>query len=167
MLLVIMSAVCVFPIYAEMPLEYYVSVTAQASSRSLAPYMLGSWNEGRYVEGSGIWQEAGIVRPLDMSKRFSWSVGFGYMAGIGTKTDYDRWNEDSGTWSTHGVGRSAFRVTELFGQLKYRSAFLTVGQKYSRARIVDDRLSSGDLTRSNNASPIPGVGAGFVDFQDI
>ena len=167
MLLVIMSAVCVFPIYAEMPLEYYVSVTAQASSRSLSPYMLGSWNEGRYVEGSGIWQEAGIVRPLDMSKRFSWSVGFGYMAGIGTKTDYDRWNEDSGTWSTHGVGRSAFRVTELFGQLKYRSAFLTVGQKYSRSRIVDDRLSSGDLTRSNNASPIPGVGAGFFDFQDI
>lgn len=167
LLLVIISAVNAFPMYAEMPLEYYVSVTAQASSKSLAPYMLGSWNEGRYVEGSGLWQEAGFVKPLDMSKRFSWSVGFGYMAGQGTKTDYDRWNADTDTWSTHGVRRSAFRVSELFCQFKYRSAYLTLGQKYSKSRIVDDRLSSGDLTRSNNAAPVPGIAAGFLDFQDI
>lgn len=152
---------------AEVPVEYHASVTAQASSGSLAPYMLGSWNEGRYAEGSGIWQEAGILKSLDMSQRFNWSVGLDYLAGIGTKTDYERWNEKSETWGKNAVGRNAFRITQLYGQLKYRSAYLTIGMKNSKSGIVDDRLSSGDLTRSNSASPIPGVGVGFLDFQDI
>lgn len=152
---------------AEVPVEYHASVTTQASSESLAPYMLGSWNEGRYVEGSGIWQEAGILKPLDMSKRFNWSVGFDYLAGVGSKTDYARWEEKSATWGQNSLGRNAFRITQLFGELKYRAVYLTVGMKNSKSGIVDDRLSSGDLTRSNNAAPIPGVAAGFLDFQDI
>ncbi|MDE6378946.1 MAG: capsule assembly Wzi family protein [Muribaculaceae bacterium] len=152
---------------AEVQVEYNVSVTAQASSKSLAPYMLGSWNEGRYVEGSGIWQEASAFKPLDMRKRFDWSAGVGYLAGIGSKTEYDRWNEGTKTWGKSSDRRNAFRLTELFGELKYRAVFLTLGMKNSHSLIVDDHLSSGDLTRSNNASPIPGIAAGFLDFVDI
>ena len=61
---------------ADVPFSYHASLTAQVSSKSLAPYMLGSWNEGRYVEGSGIWQEAGFGKDLDLSRRFSWRVGW-------------------------------------------------------------------------------------------
>lgn len=161
------SVFAVSNIYAESDIEYHASVTAQASSESLAPYMLGSWNEGRYVEGSGVWQEAGLVRPLDMSKRFSWSVGIGYIAGIGSKTDYDRWNSESESWFKHSAKMPNFRFTQLYGQLKYRSVFLTLGMKNSSSGIVDGNLSSGDLTRSNNAAPVPGIGAGFLDFQNI
>lgn len=152
---------------ADKPFYYYASLTGQASSKSLAPYMLGSWNEGRYVEGSGIWQEAGLMAPLDMSERLSWSAGFGYLAGAGSKTEYGRWNEVSESWSKHGVRRSGFRLTQLFGEVKYRSVFLTVGMKDYKSHIVDGSLSSGDFTRSNNASPIPGVAIGFLDFEDI
>lgn len=152
---------------ADLPVNYHASVTAQASSKSLAPYMLGSWNYGRYAEGSGIWQEAGISRELDMSKRFSWSAGVDYIAGVGSKTSYLRWNEASETWGTNVAKMPAFRITQLFGELKYRSVYLTLGMKNTHSRIVDDHLSSGDLIRSNNAAPIPGIAAGFLDFQDI
>ncbi len=39
--------------------------------------------------------------------------------------------------------------------------------KYMPSKIVDDRLSSGDLVLSNNARPIPGLTVGFTDFRDI
>ena len=157
----------VIRVSADVKVEYEASITAQASSASLAPYMLGSWNHGRYAEGNGIWQGAGVYKKNDMSRRFSWSAGFDYLVGIGSRTDYARWEEESKSWTTNSVGRNAFRITQLFGQLKYRGAFLTIGMKNSKSGIVDNRLSSGDLTRSNNASPIPGVAVGFIDFQNI
>ena len=166
-LTVITAIAYLLPISAEVPIEYFASVVGQGSSKSLAPYMLGSWNQGRYVEGSGIWQEAGIFKRLDMSRRFNWSAGVSYMAGIGSKTRYDRWNENTESWGTNDVRRSAFRLTELYGELKYRAVYLTLGMKNTKSRIVDDHLSSGDLVRSNNAAPIPGVAAGFLDFQNI
>lgn len=152
---------------ADVPLSYHASVTAQASSKSLAPYMLGSWNEGRYVEGNGIWQEAGIEKKLDLSKRFSWSAGIDYIAGVGSKTDYKRWEEADQAWTSHSAHLPYVRLQQLFAQVKYRAVYLTLGMKYTHSRIVDDHLSSGDLTHSNNAAPIPGVSAGFLDFQNI
>ncbi len=165
LLLLILSGA--FMASAEITVEYRGSVTAQASSSSLAPYMLGSWNQGRYVEGNGIWQEAEIIKPLDLSKRFDWSAGAGYLAGVGSKTDYARWDEKTETWGVNGDRRNAFRITQLFGELKYRAVYLTIGMKNTKSKIVDEELSSGDVTRSNNATPIPGIGAGFLDFIDI
>lgn len=152
---------------AEKPFYYHASVTAQTSSKSLAPYMLGSWNEGRYVEGSGIWQEAGIEKDLDLSKRFSWSAGVDYIAGIASKTKYDRWIESEKEWTKHTASLPNLRLQQLFAQIKYRQVYLTAGMKNSHSKIVDDQLSSGDLTRSNNALPIPGIAAGFIDFQNV
>lgn len=165
--LTLLSLSCVLMASADVDVEYHASVTAQASSASLSPYMLGSWNQGRYVEGNGIWQEAALHKSFDMSKRFDWSAGAGYLAGTGSDTDYARWNEDTQSWGVSSARRNAFRITELYGELKYRAVYLTVGMKNSRSRIIDEYLSSGDLTRSNNATPIPGIAAGFIDFVDI
>lgn len=152
---------------ADVPLSYHASVTAQTSSKSLAPYMLGSWNEGRYVEGNGIWQDAGIYKDLDLSSRFSWSAGLDYIAGAGSRLEYDRWVENDKSWVIHSVHLPYVRLQQIFAQIKYRGAYLTAGMKYYHSKIVDDQLSSGDLTRSNNAASIPGVAVGFVDFQNI
>lgn len=156
-----------FTALADVPLHYHASVTTQASSKSLAPYMLGSWNEGRYVEGNGIWQEAGIAKDLDYSKRFSWSVGLDYIAGAASKMEYDRWIESEKVWTKHTDHLPNLRLQQLYGQIKYRSVGFTIGMKYSHSKLLDDQLSSGDLTRSINAAAIPGVGAGFLDFQNI
>jgi hypothetical protein len=42
-----------------------------------------------------------------------------------------------------------------------------VGQKDAHSKLLDETVSSGDLTRSGNSRGIPGVAAGFVDFQNI
>ncbi|MDE5848647.1 MAG: capsule assembly Wzi family protein [Muribaculaceae bacterium] len=152
---------------ADIQVEYQASVTGQASTGQLAPYMLGSWNQGKYTEGNGLWQEAGLIKRLDMNRRFDWSAGFDYIAGIGEKSEYARWDGKTETWGESSLRRNAFRVQQLFGEIKYRAVYLTLGMKEQHSLIVDDRLSSGDLTRSNNATPIPGIGAGFIDFVDI
>ena len=111
-LIAIWAGCCVA--FADVPFHYHASVTGQASSKSLAPYMLGSWNAGRYVEGSGIWQEAGFVKDLDTSNRFSWSIGLDYIAGAGSKTHYDRWIEDEHKWTTHSAHLPYVRLQQLF-----------------------------------------------------
>lgn len=163
----LMLVISVGRLSAEIPVEYSVRVTGQSSSGSLAPYMLGSWNEGRYVEGNGIWQEGSIRKNLEMSQRFSWSCGIDYLAGIGSKTGYDRWNKESDSWGVHRMGRSPFRFIELYGQLKYRSVQISIGMKNYGSGIVDGSLSSGDLIRSNNSAAIPGISGGFLEFQNI
>lgn len=152
---------------ADIQLNYHASITAQASTESLAPYMLGSWNYGCFAQGNGLWQEAGIFKPLDMHNKFSWSARVNYIAGATSKTSYLRWNNNNQTWDSNVAKMPVFRLSQFFCQLKYRSVFLTVGMKNSHSKIVDDHLSSGDFTRSNNAAPIPGVAVGFLDFQNI
>ena len=58
-------------------------------------------------------------------------------------------------------------IQQLYGEVKYRSLFLTVGLKEHDSALLDFRLSSGDFIESGNSRPIPEVRAGFVDFQDI
>ena len=70
-------------------------------------------------------------------------------------------------WSVSERRQSPARIQQLYGEIKYRSVYLLAGMKERHSRIVDDSLSSGDLTRSNNARPIPGIAAGFLDFVDI
>lgn len=150
---------------AEENIEYNAYFEAQASSKGLAPYMMGSWNSGRFVQGKGAWQGASAIRPLDTDKRFSWSYGLEYVAGYGTEMEYDRF--DAGNWTKQSFRPSSLRLIQLFGQIKYRSVYLLAGMKERSSRIVDGTLSSGDLVRSNNARPIPGISAGFLDFVDI
>ncbi len=148
-------------------IEYTAYVHAQCSSKPYAPYMTGSWNSGRTVAANGLWQGACAVRALDTDRRFSWSYGAEYIAGYSNAYSYEHFDATGGTWGTGSVRPSALRLIQLFGQVKYRSVYLLAGMKERNGRIVDASLSSGDLIRSNNARPIPGVAAGFLDFVDI
>ncbi|MBD5234272.1 MAG: capsule assembly Wzi family protein [Bacteroidales bacterium] len=147
--------------------DYSASLSANASTGAYAPYMIGSWNSGRVNGANGIWQDGLIKKDLDLTKRFSWGMGFEYIAGYGSAAPYDRYESATETWTTNHVRQAPFRLLQLYAELKYRSVYLIVGPKERHSRIVDDQLSSGDITRSNNAMPIPGAAAGFLDFQDI
>ncbi len=146
-------------------LDYEASVSVNASTGSLAPYMIGSWNYGRITGATGIWQDGLLKREMDLSRRFSWGAGVEYIAGYGSAADYDRYAE--GRWTSHAVRQAPVRLHQLYGELKYRAVYLLIGMKERHSRIVDGELSSGDITRSNNAAPIPGAAAGFLDFVDI
>lgn len=148
-------------------LDYRADLTVNTSTGRLAPYMIGSWNNGRITGASGIWHDGYVGRELDMSKRFSWSAGVEYIVGYGSRAEYERFDAADGKWGQQSNRQSAARLLQLWGQLKYRGVFLTAGMRNSHSGIVDDALSSGDLVRSNNARAIPGVSAGFIDFQNI
>jgi len=148
-------------------LNYRLSLLASVSTGNNAPYMLGSWDYGRMTGSGGVWNNGCVVRQMSLDRRFDWGGGVEYMLGYGTSADYLRWNEASASFRSHGVRQAALRMQQLYAELKYRACYVTVGMKASHSGIVDDTLSSGDFTRSNNARPIPGVSLGFVDFQNI
>ncbi len=58
-------------------------------------------------------------------------------------------------------------LQQLYGEIKYRGVFLTVGLKEHESPLLNQELSSGDLVQSGNARPIPEVRVGFIDFQNI
>lgn len=148
-------------------ISYQASVTANGATEGFAPYMLGSWNSGRVYVGKGIWQDGAFHRDIDLSRRFSWAYGAEYIAGIGTGVSYRRWSPQLNDFTLSTVRQANIRLIQAYGTLKYRQAYLILGMKDRESRMVDGELSAGDYVRSNNARPIPGVAAGFIDFVDI
>ncbi len=147
--------------------DYSASIVGNASTGTFAPYLIGSWNDGRIFEGAGIWHDGLIEKKTSLDTRFSWGAGLEYMLGYGSATDYERYIDDSSTWTFHSNRQAPAMLQQLYGELKFRGVYLLAGMKHRRSGIVDDELSSGDLVRSNNARPIPAVSAGFIDFQNV
>ena len=145
--------------------EYEASLWANASTGDLAPYMIGSWRYGRINGSKGIRQDGRIEKRMSLDTRFSWGAGVEYIAGYGSAAPYDCYDESGDYWYTRHNRQAPLRLHQLYGEIKYRGVYLLAGMKERHSLIVDDALSSGDLTRSNNARPIPGVAAGFVDFR--
>lgn len=154
---------------AERPseIEYDASLIANAASGEWAPYMIGSWNDGRVTSASGAWLDLSATKRLDLSSRFSWSAGVEAMFGGGTKAPYERWNPGTSAFEEHREGQAPARLIQLWGEVKFRGVFAMAGMKSHSSLIVARGLSSGDITLSDNARPVPGVTVGFVDFQNI
>lgn len=148
-------------------LKFSATVRANASSGSFAPYMIGSWDYGRSTAKNGVTLDLEVERPLDLKKRFSWSVGIEAITGYSHKANYDRYDSETSSWTSHSVGPAPIWLQQFYGQLKYRGVFLSVGMKHEKSLLVNNSLSSGDMIQSNNARPIPMVSIGFIDWQDI
>lgn len=145
--------------------DYRAELIGNGSTGNFAPYMIGSWNSGRIIGASGIWQDGMVCKEMTLDRRFNWGAGIEYIAGYGTGADYEHYSD--GRWGSEYIRQSSVRLIQLWGEIKYRGVFLQAGAKVRKSKIVDDEYSMGDLVRSTNARPIPGISAGFVDFQDI
>jgi hypothetical protein len=147
-------------------LDYEASIVANTSSGDFAPYMIGSWQGGKFTQKNSITADISLSKPLDTQQKFSWSAGVEVLAHDAASAYYDSYNETDG-WFTQSIKPNALRLQQLWGEAKYRCLHFLVGMKEHKALIVDDKLSSGEFVISNNARPIPGVSLGFIDFQDI
>lgn len=145
--------------------DYRAELIGNGSTGNFAPYMIGSWNSGRIIGASGIWQDGMVRKDMTLDRRFNWGAGVEYIAGYGSGNDYDHYFGDK--WGSEYIRQSSIRLIQLWGEIKYRGVFLQAGAKERKSKIVDDDYSMGDLVRSTNARPIPGITAGFVDFQNI
>lgn len=146
---------------------YGVTALGNASTGDFAPYFVGSMNGGRIVRKGSALLDIGAKVEIDRSQRFSWGACAEILTGYSSANDYARWDAAQAAWTTSKNRPAAAWIQQLYGEIKYRGVYLRLGQKDPASALLDERLSSGDLTRSGNARGIPGVSLGFIDFQDI
>lgn len=145
--------------------DFEAQAVANISTGDFAPYFISSLQHGKYTQKYGALLDAKIQHKLDLQPRFSWGYGAELIGGYTSHTDYARWSD--GQWTAHSEGPAVAWLQQLYGELKYRGVFLTVGMKEHGPALMNPELSSGDFVESGNARPIPEVRVGFVDFQDI
>lgn len=155
------------PTAAQFDLNYKASLTANGGSGDFAPYYIASNRHGTLTQnGDGLLQLA-AWHPLDLDRRLSFGFGVEAWTGGGTNADYVTYDASSGHWIDNAQHPSYMWVQQLYGELKYRGVFLTVGLKEHQSALLNNSLTSGDLVESGNSRPIPEVRVGFVDFQNI
>lgn len=152
---------------AQQSLFYSAEIMGNASTGDFAPYFIGSLNHGKIVRKNSALADVAARVDLDESKRFSWGAGAEFVAGYSSGNKYEQWSAEQQQWHLSEDRPSAIWIQQLYGKIKYRGVFLRVGQKDQKSFLLDERLSSGDLTRSSNARGIPGAEIGFIDFQNI
>ena len=152
---------------ASNPIEIREEVHANAGSGDFAPYYMASNRFGTVTQKSAILSRSSAVMRMDTSTRWSYGFGADIVLNGASATAYRRYDSDTESWYTHDVRPSWGWIQQLYGEARYRSVFITVGLKEVGSALLNDALSSGDLTWSANARPIPGIRVGFTDFVDI
>ncbi len=138
-----------------------------AANGDFAPYYIASNRHGTLTQARGTTLNLGLNKKMDMSRRFSYEFGVQGYFGITNQTDYLRFNPQGNDWYSHAEHPANVWLQQLYASIKYRGVYLSAGMKNHHSRLLDERLSSGDMVHGANARPMPGVIAGFVDFQDI
>ena len=158
------------PASAQYPMEYRVSAGFVGGNGDFAPYYLASNRHGLLTQSLQGYVRAGLFRPMDTDKMFSYGFGADLVGGYSSSVDIDRYRYDAalgGEWGYTSYRPSAFRVQQLYAEIKYWKLYLTVGVKEYDSFITNRELSSGNLLWSGNARPIPGARIGFLDFWAI
>lgn len=160
------TALAALPGWASQPLEWDVSVCAEASSGDFAPYLMSSLRHGRVTQRRTLQTEGRICRRLDGNKRFDYGYGVDLVAGAASALPYELYMGD-GQWGSRRERPSGGWVQELYAEVKYRSVLLSAGLRERGSALLNQELTSGDFVESGNARPIPQVRLGFADFVDI
>jgi hypothetical protein len=150
---------------ADYSLNYAASLTANAGSGTFAPYYVMSNQHGLLTQGGDVLGRVAVWHALDKHERLSYGYGVDVVGGYGSSADYLQYED--GDLTTNSQHPAAVWIQQLYGEVKYRGVFLTIGAKEHGSALLNQRLSSGDLVESGNARPIPEARIGFVDFQNI
>ena len=151
-------------------IDYEVEAVFNTSSGRLAPYYIMSNRHGMLTQRHDAILDLSASKSLKLSERFSYGFGAEAVVGYQSKASYRRFvsaGADGTIFSNNSQGPAAIFLQQLYGEIKYRSLFLTAGMKHHESALLNFNLSSGDLTESGNARPIPEVRVGFIDFQNI
>lgn len=152
---------------APKPIFYEAAVTATAGSGRFAPFLMSANRYGTITSSDNILMSAAIGREIDPDRRFSYGFGLKLYGGLSSSVSYERYSSQDDLWYMHDERPSSFWIQSLYGEVKWRSIYLSFGMKEKGSMLLDNRLSSGDMTRSANARPIPELSGGLVDFRDI
>ena len=149
------------------PVVYEAGLSASISSGEFLPFYMSANRFGVMTSSGNLLLSAGISTEMDENERFSYGFGLKLFGGISSPVTYERFYPTGNDWTCHTERPSSVWIQEIYGELKWRSIYLRLGMKEEGSKLLDNRLSSGDLTRSANARPIPQLSGGFIDFRDI
>lgn len=155
------------PLHAERTVGYAAELWTNAGNGDFAPYYMASNRFGTVTQRNSTYVRASVRSDMDPSPRFSYGFGADLVAGASSHTPYMRYVATDAAWTWRREAPANFWVQQLYGQIRWRSLFLEVGLKETGSAMLDDDLSSGDLTWSANARPMPGIRAGFGRWVDI
>lgn len=99
------------------------------------------------LKKNNAWIRAGIFHDLDRDKRFSWGAGI----DLGAAINFER----------------VFIPQQIYAEVKYRCLNAMIGQKEMRDDVITSELSSGAMTISTNARPMPQIRIGIFDYADF
>lgn len=150
---------------AETPLVYEGGVSGNAGSGDFAPYYMMSNIGGTITQPNALTLRLKAEKELDLGNRFSYAFGADVVGGYASA--YEQYDHALQAPAAQGNRPSSVWLQQLYGEVKFRGVFLSVGMKERTSPLLNDRLGVGDYIQSNNARPVPQVRAGFVDFQNI
>ena len=150
---------------AQCQIDYEAGVTVNAGDGNLAPHYIMANRYGTITQANSALVTARVSHAMDTTQRFSYGFGAEVWGGWASDADYQRYQ--SGKWVNNAQHPARAWLQQLYGELKYRGVTLAAGVQQHRNKIIDAQLGSGDLVLSGNARPMPGVRAGFIDFQNI
>lgn len=163
----LLMVVTATPTMAEYTLNYNAEIIGNAGSGDFAPYFMSSNVHGVITQPYSTLIKLDASNKYKLTERLSIYYGATVIGGYTSKTDYELYNPENKNFGTHKESPSAAWIQQLYLDVNYRSLFLTLGAKESGSKMLNDRLSSGDMTMSANARPMPGVRAGFIKPQNI
>ena len=150
---------------AETPLVYEGTVSGNAGSGDFAPSYMMSGNGGVLTQPKAFSLQLKAEKELDLSRRFSYAFGVEGVGGYASA--FEQYDQAPQAPAAQGQHPTSVWLQQLYGEVKYRGVFLSVGMKERTSPLLNDKLGSGDYVQSNNARPVPQIRAGFVDFQNI
>ncbi len=163
----LLCGLCAIMASAQHHVGYDVSLIGTAADGDFAPYYVASNNHGIITQSNNALLRAGLWHQVDTTKRFSFGYGLDIVGGLSSSTIYSRYDSLSMAFVDNSQKPAALWVQQLYAEIKYRQVFLSAGMKQHSSKLLNSRLSSGDLIESGNARPIPELRAGFIDFVDI
>ena len=163
----LLCGLCAIMASAQHHVAYDVSLIGTAADGDFSPYYVASNNHGIITQSNNALLRAGLWHQVDTTKRFSFGYGLDIVGGLSSSTIYSRYDSLSMAFVDNSQKPAALWVQQLYAEIKYRQVFLSAGMKQHSSKLLNSRLSSGDLIESGNARPIPELRAGFIDFVDI
>ena len=157
----------VFVSKAEVPVNYNATAIGTISNDEFAPYYMSSLNHGIITQSDNSLLRLKAWKPIDKSTRFSYGFGVDVVSGYSSSVEYQRFDSIQGTFYGHKEKPANIWLQQLYGEIKYRGVFVTVGLKEHQSKLYNNKLGSGDFVESGNSRPIPEIRTGFIDFQDI
>lgn len=147
------------------PIKYTGEFMGYSASGDFTPFYIASNDFSVNASPQAALLRASITSAMDSSMRWSYEWGADIIGGYSSAVTYQHYTHDS--WQPQNIHPSPFRLQQLYASAKYRRIFLSIGLKEVGSFLLNDSLSSGDITWSANSRPMPGVRAGFLGYADI